>query len=79
MTDVLKTDVKKRGNKMEEEKQNQVLGDILEEPDELLGYAILGVDLIPIDGEEKYKPYDEIEPKLLGNTHACWGFFPVVN
>lgn len=56
-----------------------------DDPDEQLGYAILGV---PFDGEREATGYDSDwhrmwsdgrDDGLVANTHGCWGFFPAVN
>jgi len=58
----------------------------LVEPDELLGYMVLGqqapmpgADAYSTDGETHRLWSDGQDGNLVTNTHGCWGFFPVVN
>lgn len=44
-----------------------------DEPDELLGYLVLGQQVR--DEADRLWPDDE----CVTNTHGCWDFFPVVN
>ncbi len=57
---------------------------VLDEPDELLGYLVLGQqgsmegsDATDVETHRLWS--DGLDGDLVTNTHGCWGFFPVVN